>query len=83
MSDVNKLKNILIADLIDRIENGETKVTDNGEIVVVKAPAQVLSVAAKVAKDFANDGDAAGVPTAKDLSATLARYRERTKHLDA
>ncbi|EEE42859.1 hypothetical protein [Roseibium alexandrii] len=76
MADVKKLKEILIDDLIDRIENGEQKLSEDGEVIRTPAPAQILSVAAKVAKDFAGqEEDENVIPMAKNLSSKLEKYR--------
>lgn len=48
---VEQLWNLMVRELIDRLENGEEQVTKEGEVVRVKAPATVLSVVAKFLKD--------------------------------
>jgi hypothetical protein len=48
---VEQLWNLLVRDLIERLENGEQEVTKDGEVVTVKAKASTLSVIAKFLKD--------------------------------
>ena len=81
MSKVAKLKNALLDTLIDQVENG-IAVTDaeTGEVTRLPAPAQLLSVAAKVVKDFHDEVDLAQrEPRVGALSATLARYADKTQ----
>jgi hypothetical protein len=57
-SKVSSLKEALIDTLIDQIENGPVVVDkDSGEVMRVSAPASLLSVAAKVVKDFAHEAE--------------------------
>lgn len=75
MSKVSKLREALLDTLIDRVSNGETVLKD-GELVTLPASAAVLTVAAKVCKDFAEDTASPEVK-ASVLSDTLKRYQDR------
>ena len=48
---VEQLWNLMVKELIDRLENGEQEVTKDGEVVNVGVKAQTLSVIAKFLKD--------------------------------
>jgi len=48
---VEQLWDLLVRDLIDRLENGEQEVTKDGEVVNIKAKASTLAVIAKFLKD--------------------------------
>lgn len=48
---VETLWNLMVKDLIHRLEHGEEEVTKDGDLVTVKIKAQTLSVIAKFLKD--------------------------------
>lgn len=48
---VEQLWNLMVRDLIERLEQGEQEVTKDGEVVTVKAKASTLAVIAKFLKD--------------------------------
>jgi hypothetical protein len=68
-----KLKEILLKELIDRIENGETVMKD-GEVVKVDAPAATLNAALAFLKQFPPTGD---IPKSEMLGEKLAQLTGR------
>jgi len=81
-SKVASLKEALVDTLIDQIENGPVVIDkDTGEAVRVSAPATLLSVAAKVVKDFAHEAEVdKGV---YEKAERLSTYLERRKGIKA
>ena len=77
MNKVSKLKDSLLDTLIDQIQNGvAVQDKETGEIVKIPAPATLLSVAAKVVKDFHDEIGQEDKKSAT-VSDLLARYADR------
>lgn len=75
MTKVSELKDLLLDTLIKQVGEGVDKVTKQGEVVHVDADAPILSVAAKVIKDWADE--------AKDGSAEAAKMDKLGQYLAA
>jgi hypothetical protein len=63
---VKRLKEALLSELIDQVENGITAVDrESGEVVKLSTDSRVLTVAAKVVKDLAHEIEDEGATAAK------------------
>lgn len=67
-----KLQEVLVKDLIDRIENGEIEINKDGEAVRISAPASVLTAAVNYLKSFPPEK---GWVESEQISKTLERYK--------
>lgn len=63
----SRLKEALLEELLNRVENGEKAMTKDGEIETLPCPASTLNVALGFLKQFPPDE----LPTAKKLSPIL------------
>ena len=70
---LSKMWDLLVDDFVDRLENGEDKVSNEGEVVKVKPTAATLSVIAKFVKDHQISNPKSDKPNA--LAALLADAR--------
>jgi hypothetical protein len=75
-SPIGNLKSLLIAELTKQVQEGSEVVTKDGEVVRVSCPASVLSVAAKVVKDFHEEAATAD-PSVLALDAAVKNYQLR------
>jgi hypothetical protein len=83
---VKRLKEALLDELIDQVENGVTAVDrESGEVVKLSTDSRVLTVAAKVIKDLAADIGDEGAEAEKARSLeqflNLASPPWRSRHL--
>ena len=78
---VEQIKQALFDELLDQLNNGVKLENKEGDIVTVSVSAQVLTVAAKVVKDFQKDIPNADTVARKDaeVSESLRAYSERLK----
>lgn len=78
MATVDAIKEALLSELHKQLTEG-TVVMKDGEPMTISPPASLLAVAAKVVNDLAKDGAPSDglVKKAKEVSDTLAKYRER------
>lgn len=74
--DSASLKDLLLAALIRRIEEGETVVTKEGQIVSVECNASVLNTALAFLKQYPPDEGEAYVG---ELAGTLKKYGDTMK----
>lgn len=81
MSKVRQLKEALLDTLLSQVENGVDRLSKGGEVVHVDADAAILSVAAKVIKDWADEAKDDTVAAAKmdKLGQYLASRRPDVK----
>ncbi len=62
---VKRLKDALLDELLNQIDNGITAVDKDGEVVKLSVDSRTLTVAAKVVKDFRDDIVDEGAEAAK------------------
>ena len=72
---LNELKEALVEDLLDRVQNGE----DDGEGGKVPCSAQVLSVARGVLKDFQEELGEEALLIGQQLDSRLAAHQKSQK----
>lgn len=74
---IRNLKTALVEELIDQIKEGPAVLNKDGELERVSPPASLLSVAAKVVKDFADEAaeDTTDQRNAESLAAYLSKRR--------
>jgi RecA/RadA recombinase len=79
VSDVKKLKEALVGELLKQFEDGVTIVDKEGEIRTVSVDSKIMGVAAKVIKDFADE--TRGDEHAKQQAEKLSNFLEKRKGL--